>query len=174
MQILYAPWREDYTTKSARGTDGTDGNSTETCVFCKQLKENKDTDHFILKRFKYSYVVLNRYPYNGGHLLVLPLEHTAKLSDLSSKARIELMELISESSILLEQEFKAQGINIGLNQGKAAGAGLPSHLHFHILPRWLGDTNFMPTIAETKIISVSLENAFNKLKPLFDKLKLKA
>lgn len=165
MKILYAPWREDYTTKSARNTDEKD-----TCVFCEQLKDKNDTEHFILRRFKHCYVVLNRYPYNGGHLLVLPLEHKAKLSELPPESRTEIMQVITHCSELLEQELDAKGINVGLNQGKAAGAGLPAHLHFHVLPRWLGDTNFLPTLGATKTVSTSLNNIFKKLKPRIDKL----
>lgn len=166
MKTLYAPWREDYTTTSARNTD-----EKESCVFCEQIKDQNDSKHFIVARFKHCYVVLNKYPYNGGHLLVLPFEHTAKLSNLSQDVRTELMEVINHCSVTLEKELNAQGINVGLNQGKAAGAGLPSHLHFHVLPRWLGDTNFLPTLAKTKIVSVSLEDLFNKLKPHLEKLK---
>lgn len=165
MKILYAPWREDYTTTSARNT-----HEKESCVFCDHLKDQDDAKHFIVARFKHCYVVLNRYPYNGGHLLVIPLKHIPKLSNLSQEARTEIMEVINHCSIILEKELEAQGINVGLNQGKAAGAGLPSHLHFHVLPRWLGDTNFLPTLTETKTVSVSLEDLFNKLKPHMEKL----
>lgn len=170
MKILYAPWREDYTTKSARGSDGTEGNPEDTCVFCEQLKAQNDPEHFILGRFKHCYVVLNKYPYNGGHLLVLPFEHKAKLSDLSSEAQTEIIKVISHCSTILEKELEAKGINVGLNQGKAAGAGLPSHLHFHVLPRWIGDTNFLPTLGQTKTVSTSLNDVFTKLKPHIDKL----
>ena len=170
MKTLYAPWRENYTTKSVRGVDELEGNSKNECVFCEQLKDKNDNKHFILKRFNHCYIVLNRYPYNGGHLLVLPLEHKAKLSALSPETRTEIMQVVSDCSIVLERELGAKGINIGLNQGKAAGAGIPSHLHFHVLPRWLGDTNFLPIIGQTKVISVSLNDLFDKLKPHIDKL----
>ncbi|MFT6765634.1 MAG: ATP adenylyltransferase [Alteromonas naphthalenivorans] len=167
MKVLYAPWRENYTTTSARSPKGADNKSEDECVFCEQLKDDKDTEHFILGRFKHSYVVLNRYPYSGGHLLILPLDHKAKLTDLSSEARTEIMGLITQSTSALEKELDAKGINVGLNQGKAAGAGLPSHLHFHVVPRWLGDTNFMPIIGQTKIVSTNLKDIFTKLKPYF-------
>ena len=170
MKILHAPWREKYTTKSTRGPHNSDKSTEEHCVFCEQLKDTNDSKHFILKRFKYSYIVLNRYPYNGGHLLILPLKHHAKLTDLCPEARTEIIELIAQSSDILEKQLDAKGINVGLNQGKAAGAGLPSHLHFHVLPRWIGDTNFFPTIGETKIVSISLKEVYNKLKLHFDKL----
>lgn len=168
MKMLYAPWREDYTVDTAHGPKGQEGLPAETCIFCEQLKENNDTHHFILRRFNYCYVVLNRYPYNGGHLLILPLAHVAKLEQLSKEMRYELMEIIAQSTTILERELKAPGINVGLNMGKAAGAGLPSHLHFHILPRWLGDTNFLPTIGHTKAVSTSLEDLYFKLKPHFN------
>ena len=171
MKILYAPWREKYTTGSARESKGTDGVGQKDCIFCEQLKQKKDAENFILGRYKHSYIVLNRYPYNGGHLLILPLEHKAKLEELSHDARTELMDLISASSHILEEELQTQGINVGLNMGKAAGAGLPSHLHFHALPRWIGDTNFLPTIGEVKIISTDLKSIYSKLKPHFEKLK---
>jgi ATP adenylyltransferase len=170
MKLLYAPWRENYTTKSVRGKTDPDNNQEDECVFCEQLKNNNDSENFILGRFKHSYVVLNLYPYNGGHLLVLPLNHKAKLSELLPEARTEIMEIVSHCSAILEKELDAKGINVGLNQGKAAGAGLPSHLHFHVLPRWIGDTNFMPTIGETKVISTSLNDTYTKLKPYFEKL----
>lgn len=171
MKMLYAPWRENYTTDSARGPNGTDNAPQKECTFCNQLQQNNDAENFILGRYKHSYIVLNRYPYNGGHLLILPLEHKAKLEDLSHDTKTELMDLISASSHILEQELQAKGINVGLNMGKAAGAGLPSHLHFHVLPRWIGDTNFLPTIAEVKTVSVDLLSVFKKLKPHFQKLK---
>lgn len=172
MKMLYAPWREDYTNNAAHGPKGQEGVSADECIFCEQLKQDNDTEHFIVRRFQHTYLVLNRYPYNGGHLLALPLAHAAKLEQLSKEARQELMEIMSKSTTILERELGAQGINIGLNMGKAAGAGLPSHLHFHVLPRWLGDTNFLPTIGQTKTVSTDLETLFNKLKPHFESFSL--
>ena len=171
MKMLYAPWRENYTTDDARGPKGEDKTPDDLCIFCDQLKQHKDDEYFILARYKHTYIILNRYPYNAGHLLILPLAHEDKLEQLSTQTRAELMELISKSSRILEQELGAKGINVGLNMGKAAGAGLPSHLHFHVLPRWIGDTNFLPTLGKVKTVSIDIETVFKKLKPHFKKLK---
>ncbi len=164
MKKLYAPWRGEYTASTVRVTDKKD------CVFCDVFKEKKDSKNFILKRFKDNYIILNRYPYNAGHLLVIPTKHIANLSDLSESARSELMDLLAVSEKLLRNSLKAEGINIGLNQGKAAGAGIPKHLHFHVLPRWQGDTNFLPALAETKQISFDLNKIYKQLKAALDEL----
>lgn len=169
MKILYAPWREDYTTSTAPGPQGQEGISEKECVFCTQLHLDNE-QVFILKRCKSSYIMLNRYPYNAGHLLILPFSHTAHLEDLPLESRNELIHLATESTIILKKELKAQGVNIGLNLGKAAGAGIPAHLHMHILPRWQGDTNFLPTLAETKQVSTDLSKLYKTLRPFFEKI----
>lgn len=161
MKHLYAPWRSSYTEKTARTKQE---NIPETaCVFCTQLAENNDEKNFIVKRFKYNFILLNRYPYNAGHLLILPFQHINRLDKLSENARSELMELTNITVQAAEKAFNAEGINIGLNLGKASGAGIPSHLHMHVLPRWIGDTNFMPTIAGTKAISFDLDEIYKKI-----------
>jgi len=168
MKHLYAPWRDDYTSSTAR-TKNKDCPENE-CVFCCQLKENNDDKHFILKRFEHNVIMLNLYPYNAGHVLLLPLQHLGTLQKLTKQARAELIELSNSSSEILQKELGAQGFNIGLNIGKAAGAGIPAHLHMHVLPRWLGDTNFLPTIGQTKQISFDLEKMYQKLKVHFKNL----
>lgn len=168
MKNLYAPWRDRYTSSTVRGKK--DGISKDDCIFCQQFAEKNNAKHFILRRFDHHAIMFNRYPYNAGHLLIIPFEHVATLEDLSTDARIELIELAQKSSHILRQELGAEGINIGLNMGKAAGAGIPAHLHMHVLPRWLGDTNVMPTIAEVKPISFDLPTMYNQLKPFFDQL----
>jgi ATP adenylyltransferase len=165
MKYLYAPWRSPYSsgvhkTKHEKATE-------KDCVFCLQFKEKNDAEHFILKRTKYNAIMLNKFPYNAGHLLIMPLGHHASLDKLSKPARTELMELVAKTTQLLEKELTADGINIGLNLGKAAGAGIPSHLHFHVLPRWHGDTNFLPTLTDTKQISFDLRNIYEQLKKKF-------
>lgn len=115
--------------------------------------------------------MMNRYPYNAGHLLILPLKHTAALSDLTPAARAQLMELTHHCTEILKKVLDAHGVNIGMNLGKAAGAGLPSHLHMHVLPRWRGDTNFLPLLADVKPVSADLQQLFNKLKPYVKKIK---
>lgn len=168
MEKLYAPWRDGYTDEV---THKKKCDLEESCVFCIQFKEDQDDKYFILARFKYSAVLLNKYPYNGGHLLIIPFEHKSQLSEFRHEVRQELMELIAQTSVILKEQLAAQGINVGLNEGKAAGAGIPAHLHVHVLPRWTGDTNFLPTLADTKQISVNLNDFFVRLKPYFQALK---
>ncbi len=165
MEKLYAPWRNVY----VAGDKKTEHTAQE-CVFCVQCNENNNEKHFILKRYAHVYVALNLYPYNAGHLLVLPFAHVKELSALSAQVRAELIEVVSLSAEILTTALKAEGINIGLNLGSTAGASLPNHLHMHILPRWTGDTNFLPTLAETKQISVDLMKIYQTLKAEFDRL----
>ena len=168
MKKLFCPWRNEYTTDT--GNSKQENTTPDQCVFCQQFEHNTDNANFILKRTKNHIVILNRYPYNAGHLLVLPITHTARLHTMTPKARAEFIELCSASAKIVEETLDAQGINIGMNLGKAAGAGIPSHLHMHILPRWLGDTNFLPVFGATKQVSFDLTEIFNKLKPAFDAL----
>ena len=170
MKKLYAPWRSDYASSVAQTKEEKAG--AQDCIFCTQFSLNTDDEHFILKRFKYNCIMLNRYPYNAGHLLIIPFEHRAELDQLDAAARSEMMELASKSTELLRTALKPDGFNIGFNLGKAAGAGIPAHLHMHILPRWSGDTNFLPTLSDTKQISFDLGKMFKDLKPYFEKLSL--
>lgn len=169
MDILYAPWRGRYVTDTVRvrEKEGTDNE----CIFCVQFDDPDDDKNFILKRFKHNAVMLNRHPYNAGHLLILPLNHTAQLHEVDDEARTEMMALASQSTKILQTALECKGINIGLNLGTAAGAGLPDHLHMHILPRWDGDTNWLPLLADTKQISVDLKHTYKELKPAFKKLE---
>lgn len=153
MKRMYAPWRDTYTKKASRNQRKT--TTKETCVFCQKLKD-KEGEAFIIKRFKHNSIILNKFPYNAGHLLIISIQHKASLEALSKPARSELMELISQSTSILKKTLHCDGINVGINLGKAAGSSIPSHLHIHVLPRWYGDTNFLPTLAETKQISIDL------------------
>jgi ATP adenylyltransferase len=168
MKNLYAPWRANYTTGSARKNDA--GQPKDSCVFCIQLHDQQDAKHFILKRFRHHVVMLNLYPYNAGHLLIISNEHCASLSELTQEARSELMEITNLCVEIVKKAFNAPGVNVGLNLGKAAGAGIPSHLHMHVLPRFVGDTNFMPTIAEVKVISFDLNEIYQQLKVYFEQV----
>lgn len=167
MKFLYAPWREDYSSAIDKASKQSDA-SQAACVFCKQLAENNDEKNLIIKRFHHNYVLLNKYPYNAGHILILPLEHHAELSELSLPARIELIELINSTIELMQTTLNPHGFNVGFNLGKEAGAGIPSHLHAHVLPRWQGDTNFLPTLADTKQISFDLHKIYERLKMAFE------
>ncbi|HRN78470.1 MAG TPA: HIT domain-containing protein [Candidatus Dependentiae bacterium] len=170
MNHLYAPWRSEYSASVAHAKLET--TTEKDCVFCNHLQDNADEKHFILKRFKHTFVLLNRYPYNAGHLLILPYQHIATLPELSLEARTELMEVAAHCYTIVKQVLSADGVNMGINFGKAAGAGIPAHLHQHVLPRWFGDTNFLPTLSDTKQISFDLNEVYKKLKPSFEDIKI--
>lgn len=148
MDKLWAPWRVKYITTIVK--------KKKPCVFCKILREKKDKTNFIVKRGKSCYSVLNIYPYNNGHTLILPKRHVADLSHLTKAERDELFDLLEETKRIMDRVLKPKGYNIGINLGRAAGAGYPGHLHIHIVPRWSGDVNFMPVVGGTKVISQSL------------------
>lgn len=168
MKHLYAPWRKSYVQDVIRGKN--EKTTKDECIFCTKLAAHDDEKHFIFKRFKHHAVMLNLYPYNAGHLLIVSLDHKNCLKDLSKEARSELIELTNTCINIVTEGLKAQGVNVGLNIGKASGAGIPNHFHQHVLPRWQGDTNFLPLLADTKQISVDLKEIFKQLKPLFDSI----
>ena len=148
MDKLWAPWRVKYITKIIKAPKG--------CVFCKILSEKRDKRNFIIARKKHSYAVLNLYPYNNGHTLIVPNRHVFDLSSLKREEREELMDLLESIKKLLDKTMNPHGYNVGINLGKAAGAGFPEHVHIHLVPRWKGDVNFMPVTGHTKVISQSL------------------
>lgn len=173
MKNLYCPWRSDYV-KTAL-PEKKSGTSVKSCPFCYDSNlatPVQDAQNFVLKRFKYNFVILNLYPYNAGHLLIIPYKHKKTLAQYNAKIRAELIEIATISSDILQKEFGATGINLGLNLGRAAGAGIPGHLHLHVLPRWVGDTNFLPLLAETKTISFDLNKIYRDLLPKFQEIKL--
>jgi ATP adenylyltransferase len=161
MKNLYAPWRSPYSSSDAshKGAD----TPTSDCVFCDCISQSSDEHNFILKRYTHCVAILNKYPYNAGHLMIIPNKHIKKLIDLSPEALNEIMAVITHATTIVEEQLKAEGINIGLNVGSASGAGIPSHLHWHVLPRWNGDTNFLPTLAATKVISFDLKEIYELL-----------
>jgi len=169
MKLLYAPWRSTYTTDTAHTKN--DNVSEKDCIFCQQFAQTEDEKYLILRRFEHNVVMLNLYPYNAGHLLLMPLRHHAHLNQMEQAARAELMELTMHAVDILTAVLGAHGVNTGFNFGKAAGAGIPSHLHMHALPRWVGDTNFLPALSQTKQISFDLHDLYKKLKPAFDNVK---
>jgi len=158
MDILWAPWRIQYIEKPEETG----------CIFCFKPAENQDKKNLIIYRTEYCFVIMNFYPYNNGHLMVVPFQHTSDLVDLSAKERIELMELLVLCKDVLNRTISPHGFNIGMNLGQVAGAGVKDHLHFHIVPRWNGDTNFMPVCSHTKVISEGLFETWEKLKRAFD------
>jgi ATP adenylyltransferase len=155
MDKLWAPWRVKYINQIDKHKG---------CVFCRILKERKDDKNFIFIRKKHTFAVLNIYPYNNGHSLVLPLRHVADLEKLTRTERDELMDLVQEVKTRCDQVLEPSGYNIGINLGRTGGAGFPGHLHVHIVPRWKGDANFMPVVGNTKVISQSLKEVHKKLK----------
>ena len=168
MKILYAPWRETYAQDISTAAHGKETAQQEDCVFCTIAHQpEQDAQNFVLKRYKYCFIILNRYPYNAGHVLIIPYSHTRNLHELGLPAQQELIGLISLTTKILEQALTCEGFNVGINMGKAAGAGIPAHLHTHVLPRWIGDTNFLPALAQTKAISFDLPTLYAKLLPHF-------
>ncbi|MBF0570375.1 MAG: HIT domain-containing protein [Candidatus Omnitrophica bacterium] len=161
MQRLWAPWRETYVANlSAKQRD---------CVFCRILADRNDKKHLIFIRKPDACAVLNLYPYSNGHCLVVPGRHVGDISKLPQEEYAHLMELLREAKDLLQEVFKPQGFNVGINLGRIAGAGIPGHLHIHIVPRWRGDHNFMPVTADTKVISLSLTVIYKKLDDAYKK-----
>jgi ATP adenylyltransferase len=157
---LWAPWRMDYILSDK---------SEEGCIFCTKPARELDFEDLLLFRGEYCYVLMNLYPYNNGHLLVIPYMHTDQLESISLETMNEMNVLIQASMKILRIAMVPDGFNIGLNQGAVAGAGIAEHVHFHIVPRWTGDTNFMPITGHTKVLVQGLQETYNLLKPLFEK-----
>lgn len=164
MDILWSPWRYDYI-KSAENSSAAE---TSGCVFCDILKSPAgDEEKFILHRAGFNFVILNIYPYISGHLMVVPFEHLADLDKASKEATDELMDLTKKCQSILREAYAPHGMNVGMNFGRAAGAGVAEHFHLHILPRWVGDANFMTAVGETRTIPESLQTTYDKLKDKF-------
>jgi ATP adenylyltransferase len=158
MDRLWAPWRASYIRVASRVETADQG-----CFLCRGLASREDRENGLVWRRPHSTVFLNRYPYNNGHLLVAPLLHRGTLGELSGRDLLEPIETVRDVVTVLDRMLRPQGYNIGLNQGKSAGAGLPGHLHWHVVPRWDGDTNFMPVVGQTKVIVESLEEFYDRL-----------
>lgn len=158
---LWAPWRIVYFTEPR----------PDECVFCTLPADQKSPveETLILCRFDSTYVVMNKYPYNTGHLMVVPYEHTDNIQDLAPAVHAEMFEAAALCMDVIREALNAQGFNIGLNLGKAAGAGILEHLHLHVVPRWIGDTNFMPVLMDTKVLSEDLAGTYKRLRPGFDR-----
>jgi len=154
MERLWAPWRMEYL----------QGEHVEGCIFCEKPAEENDRANYLLYRGEHAYILMNIYPYSNGHLMVAPYAHVAQLTDLDEAVRIEIMELTTLCTGLLSHTSHPAGFNLGANMGKAAGAGFDEHFHMHIVPRWLGDTNFMPVIGNTRVIPESLDETYQRLK----------
>jgi ATP adenylyltransferase len=159
-----AAWREQYVSGAAPGAVSDDG----TCVFCELAQAEVSDDTGVLWRGELTYVALNAFPYGSGHLLVLPRRHVADLAGLTEAEYDDLSRVIRRAAVALEAAYHPDGMNIGMNLGLAAGAGIPQHLHGHVLPRWSGDTNFMTSIGETRVLPESLASTWAKVRPHLD------
>jgi ATP adenylyltransferase len=157
MDYLWSPWRYRYVSASL---------PDQGCLFCRVLAEGKDEDNFVLFRAERNLVMLNRYPYTSGHLMIAPLAHVASLEDADPAALAEMMTLTRRAESALRSLYKPDGLNIGMNIGRSAGAGVAGHIHMHVLPRWHGDVNFMTAIAETRVTPEDLAETYARLKPL--------
>ena len=159
MDRLWSPWRYQYVSKSS---------TTSACIFCAKGSEGRDKENHIVHRGAHNFVILNLYPYSTGHLMVAPYEHIATLEATPEATLNEMIQLARLAEIHLRAVYRPQGFNLGMNLGEAAGAGVPGHIHMHMLPRWFGDTNFLTTVAETRVLPESLEVSFEKLKKEFE------
>lgn len=158
-QTLWAPWRMEYLT----------GERPEGCVFCAALAAGpaRDAETLILARRRHSFVIMNRFPYTYGHLMVLPHRHVSWLTDLEDEERRSLFDLTADAQAALSETVKPAGINLGMNQGRPGGAGIDDHIHVHLVPRWVGDVNFMPLLAETRVMPDHLSSIYDTLRPAF-------
>jgi ATP adenylyltransferase len=162
MQYLHAPWRMEYV-----GTPQAPG-----CLFCRvrEASPEHDRENLVVHLAPDALVMLNRFPYNSGHVMVAPRAHVGSLDDLDDSATLALMGLVRLSLKVLRETLGPEGFNVGANIGQAAGAGIPDHIHMHLVPRWNGDTNFMPVLGEVKVINEHLERTWEKLRTAFDRL----
>jgi len=163
LERLWAPWRMEYIRAKQQGAD-------EGCIFCDKPAERKDRENLLLYRGRLSAVFMNLYPYNNGHLMIAPYQHTASLEEVPPETLTEMMQLMQTSMKILRRTMSPQGFNVGLNQGEIAGAGIEDHIHFHLVPRWAGDTNFMPITGHAKVLVQGLLETYDLLKAEFDQL----
>lgn len=154
MRKIFAPWRIDFIeSKKPKG-----------CFLCKYPKQDNDEENLILKQGKYSFIILNAYPYSNGHAMVAPFSHVGDLDQLNNEEVLEIHEFLKEVKNAIKEVMNPDGFNIGINLGSEAGAGVPDHIHWHIVPRWYGDHNFMPVLADTRVIPEALDSTYKKLK----------
>ena len=150
---IWAPWRIKYILDEKKSD----------CIFCSKLQDNQDTKNFVIYRAKHSFIIMNIYPYNCGHLMIAPYSHERSLNKLDNVVLLEIMQLASKAEVIISKVMSAQGFNLGFNIGKAAGAGIEDHLHLHVVPRWEGDNNFMPVLDDIHVVPQALEETYELL-----------
>lgn len=159
MDVLWAPWRIEYVEVKKQ----------EGCIFCDKSADSDDEANLILHRDSLAFIIMNAFPYNNGHIMVSPYRHVATLADLSDEEKLQIMQLAELAIDALSGAMAPDGFNAGINMGKTAGAGIADHIHFHVVPRWTGDTNFMPVVANTKVLPEALAATYRKLKEQFER-----
>lgn len=159
MNYLWSPWRMEY----IENHDKTAG-----CIFCEMQKQADSAENLIALRGERAFVILNRYPYTSGHLMVVPFEHRPNLEELDPATRAEMMELTAHCTKILREIYHTESFNIGMNIGEAAGAGVKEHVHIHIVPRWVGDTNFMSTLGSTRVLPETLADTYQRVRAAFE------
>ena len=157
---IWAPWRLAYVKDASKDIE-------EECIFCAKPAQDDDVANLIVHRGEHSFVILNLFPYTNGHLMVAPYDHVGRLQDLPAETTAEMMALAQRAMGRLEEVYEPHGFNVGFNQGRVAGAGVEHHIHLHVVPRWGGDTNFMPVIADTRVMPQTLEQSYEALKGAF-------
>lgn len=163
MNRIWAPWRGEYVESIDSPSDGE-------CIFCREFSKDKNNqENLVLYVDSKAVVMMNKFPYNNGHILIAPVNHTSSLESLDEATSSHLTKLINLSITSLKDCYSPDGFNIGMNIGRIAGAGIPDHIHYHVVPRWSGDSNFMPAIGETKVMPEHILRSVEKLKPYFNK-----
>ena len=158
MDYLWTPWRYAYVSTADK---------TAGCVFCALLREGDDERALIIHRAQFNFIILNAFPYTSGHVMVVPYEHLDRLNKLPEAAANEMMALSRRLETVLSEVYRPNGVNLGMNIGKAAGAGIDAHIHMHVLPRWIADANFMTVVGETRLLPEALEETYKRLKSKF-------
>jgi ATP adenylyltransferase len=160
-QRIWAPWRLAYVKDASKDDE-------QECIFCAKPAEDDDESNLIVHRGERCFVILNLFPYTNGHLMIAPYEHVGSLAELDPETTAEMMALAQRGIGALESKYAPQGFNVGFNQGRVAGAGVEHHIHMHVVPRWGGDTNFMPVLGDTRVMPQSLEDSYEALRGTFD------
>lgn len=161
MDYLWSPWRMKYIMQNESNSD---------CVFCSAPAQEESVQNLVVAHAQHAFIIMNRYPYTSGHIMVVPYQHQPSFEDISVEARAEMMELLVRGMALLRAVYNPEGYNVGANIGAAAGAGIAAHFHFHIVPRWKGDTNFMSSLAGTRVLPESLEDTYRRLRAAWREL----